>query len=209
MRTKNRKPVSFSSVVLHDGIKYKINGSETRGVYLQLIHKAIEQLDICIVNWGRVFAMRFDLHQKAKTTHSKMLTMFRKNLMRRLERSYQMAEMGYVWVREQEKAKKQHYHFVVFLDGDKIKHSSMISQVIIETWQNVRDGNTAYIPRRCFYHVVDTVTKAEAIYRVSYLAKIRGKGYRPPQAKDYGASRLNLTFQAAYRSKSTTDCSGL
>ena len=30
---------------------------------------------------------------------------------------------------------------------------------------------------------------AKAIYRISYLAKVRGKGYRSQQAKDYGASR--------------------
>jgi len=29
----------------------------------------------------------------------------------------------------------------------------------------------------------------DVIYRISYLAKVRGKGYRSQQAKDYGASR--------------------
>jgi hypothetical protein len=33
--------------------------------------------------------------------------------------------------------------------------------------------------------------RLEAIWRISYMAKIRGKGYRDPQAKDYGTSRLN------------------
>ena len=36
----------------------------------------------------------------------------------------------------------------------------------------------------------DNDTRLEAIWRISYMAKIRGKGYRDPQAKDYGASRL-------------------
>jgi len=30
----------------------------------------------------------------------------------------------------------------------------------------------------------------EAIWRISYMAKIRGKGYRDPQANDYQTSRL-------------------
>jgi len=29
----------------------------------------------------------------------------------------------------------------------------------------------------------------EVIYRVSYLAKVREKGYRSQQARDYGATR--------------------
>ena len=32
--------------------------------------------------------------------------------------------------------------------------------------------------------------RLEAINRVSYLGKTRGKGYRPKQSKDYGSSRL-------------------
>jgi hypothetical protein len=36
--------------------------------------------------------------------------------------------------------------------------------------------------------------RQEAIYRISYLAKVRGKGYRDPQAKDYGTSRLKLSI---------------
>ena len=59
--TKNRKTVSYTDKISHNGISYKINGSKTLGVYLQLIHKAIEQLEICESKWGRVFVMRFCL----------------------------------------------------------------------------------------------------------------------------------------------------
>jgi hypothetical protein len=45
-----------------------------------------------------------------------------------------------------------------------------------------------------FYYINknDNKTRLEAIYRISYIAKIRGKGYRDPQANDYGTSRLKL-----------------
>lgn len=190
MPTKNRKTVSYAETINHNGTIYSINGNSIYGVYPQLLHVTIEQLEICISKWRRVFVMRFDLHQKVKASDSKMLTMFRKNLMRRIERKYRMAEMGYLWVREQETAKQQHYHFVVFLDGDVIRHSTALSKVIIETWERICEGNTVHIPKQCFYLIADADTKAKAIYRVSYLAKVRGKGYRPNQSKDYGASRL-------------------
>ena len=119
-----------------------------------------------------------------------MLTMFRKNLKRRLERNYRMVDMGYLWAREQETAKQQHYHFAPFLDGDLIRHATALSRIIMETWESIREGNSAHIPKRCFYTVADADSKAKAIYRVSYLAKVRGKGYLPNQSKDYGASRL-------------------
>ena len=103
-----------------------------------------------------------------------------------------MVNMGYIWVREQESAKQQHYHVVIFLDGDKIRHSSVIIKVIMETWENLKSGNTVGYAKRCFYNVSDSNSKADAIYRFSYLAKARGKGYRPPQSKDYGTSRLRI-----------------
>jgi len=40
-----------------------------------------------------------------------------------------------------------------------------------------------------------TTERPEAIKRLSYLAKVRGKGYRKPQAKDYVASRLKNTIK--------------
>ena len=108
----------------------------------------------------------------------------------RIERVYGIFEVGYVWVREHEKAKHQHYHFALFLDGDKVNHSAVIGGVISETWERVKVGNTTRIPEACFYNVVNPETKADAIYRLSYMAKQRGKGYRPDQTKDYSTSRL-------------------
>ena len=48
-----------------------------------------------------------------------------------------------------------------------------------------REGGYLY-----FIDKNDNGTRLEAIYRLSYLAKVRGKGYRDIQAKDYGTSRL-------------------
>ena len=36
----------------------------------------------------------------------------------------------------------------------------------------------------------DVESLLAAIWRVSYLAKVRGKGYKPPQTKNYGTSRI-------------------
>ena len=48
------------------------------------------------------------------------------------------------------------------------------------------------IVEKPFYYIdknnLDTEL-AKAVYRISYLAKVRGKGYRSQQAKDYGTSR--------------------
>ena len=188
--TKGRKPVSKSDSILHNGTSYRINNKPCQGVYLEIIHKTIEQLDACLVKWRRVFVIRFDLHQRHSTDDSKMVSMFLKNLKRRIEREYRTAEVGHIWVRETETAKSQHYHVSLYLDGSKIRHSSKLIEIISDAWSKRRDGNTVGLVEKCFYNVTDETTKADAIYRLSYLGKARGKGYRDPQAKDFGASRI-------------------
>lgn len=193
-RTSNNKRVSLSPVITHSGTEYAINNAPSYGVYSKLMHKIIEQLDICLERWKRVFVIRFDLHQKNYTDTNLLVSRFRKNLNERLVRRYDIFESGYVWVREQERSKRQHYHFALFLDGDKVNHSAVISMVIRETWERVRYGNSVHIPKSCYYNVKDQETKSDAVYRISYLAKQRGKGYRPNQTKDYGTSRLTRRF---------------
>lgn len=189
-RTKNRKEVSISSMFKHNGVSYPINNALTYGVYPKILHKSLDQLDICQNKWRRVFVIRFDLHQRFYTADNKMVSRFRKNLSRRIEREYKIFEMGYLWVREQEKAKSQHYHMAIFLDGDKINHSASISIMIAAAWKGLKLGNSVHLPDKRFYNIVDDESKAQVVYRLSYLAKQRGKGYRPPQTKDYGTSRL-------------------
>ena len=83
-------------------------------------------------------------------------------------------------------------HLVLFLDGDKIQHPGKLIKQIKETW-----SDNGYMPTiKNPYYFLDKHNhkemRGEAINRISYLAKTRGKGYRDPQAKDYGTSRLKL-----------------
>lgn len=188
-QTKNRKYISRASTITHKGQQYAVNARKS-GIYPQQLRAMINQLEICQAKWLRVFVLRVDLHQRNYSDNSRMVTRFRKNLTRKLERTYGILEVGYSWVRETEKAKHQHYHFVIFLDGDRMRHSAKVNAIISDTWKSICDGNTVHHPQNCFTNVIDDETKARAIYRFSYLAKARGKGYRPNQAKDYATSRL-------------------
>ena len=59
-----------------------------------------------------------------------------------------------------------------------------------EMW--LESGHMPYLEHPFYYidkHNIET-ERLKVIYRVSYLAKARGKGYRDKQAKDYGSSKL-------------------
>lgn len=188
-RTKNRKYVTKSPTLKHNNIEYEINSAKS-GVFTSILHKFIEQLEICETKWNRVFVLRFDLHRHYHTQNNKSVSRFIDNLKRRLQRAYDISEIGYLWVREQEKSKSQHYHFALLLDGNKIRHSSKILKIIESTWKAIEAKNHVPTIKNPFYFIDNEDVKADAIYRVSYLAKARGKGYRDKQVKDYSTSRL-------------------
>jgi hypothetical protein len=50
------------------------------------------------------------------------------------------------------------------------------------------------VPKNCFYKVRrgDDMAFGEALYRCSYLAKARGKGYGSLGANNYSGSRIRL-----------------
>ena len=65
-------------------------------------------------------------------------------LTKRLKRKYKLCRVGYIWVREQEKSKHQHYHLVLMIDGNK---------------------------EQFFDEILKIATLKMVIWRISYLAK--------------------------------------
>lgn len=191
-RTNVSKQITYSPEFRHEGSIWLINVNKDKqqGVYIEPMHRAISQLEVCQSKWNRVFVYMFNLHQTGVyRPDSKWITRFRKNLNRKLERAYGMSEVGFIWVRENEKAKGQHYHLSLFLDGNKINAHHKLKGLIDKTWLKI-SGNKATRVQNPFYDIKNNDVKQDAINRISYLCKVRGKGYRPKQSKDYSTSRL-------------------
>jgi hypothetical protein len=160
------------------------------GVYPIIIEKMVEQLDICIAIHKRVFVLRFDLHLKEYSGDNKIISTFMNRLKQWIKRNYKTKDIGSIWVREQERAKTQHYHVALFIDGDVIRTSQRLLRAIRTKW--FKYGHCPVIKHPYYFidkHNLEDERK-KVIKRVSYLAKTRGKGYRNPQAKDYSTSRL-------------------
>jgi hypothetical protein len=176
---------------LHSGKTYQVNSAKS-GLYAEILKRIIEQFEIGLMKWKRVFVLRFDLHTHAFTYKNDRITAFRKRLFQKLKRHYGFKDIGFCWVREQERAKTQHYHFVLFLDGSLVRHSSKITPMIKSAWEDPTGTYTMPYIKHPFHFADSEDIIQEAIYRVSYLAKPRGKGYRPAQTKDFQCSRMKL-----------------
>ena len=191
IKTKqDRKTRYFKEYLEINNELIKINSGENKGVHLKSLTRIIDQLDIAYSIHKRILVVRFDLHLKHCTPNSEVISNFIKKIKQWLCRNYKMKHIGYAWAREKERAKTQHYHCAFFLDGDRIQHPSKLIKQIKETWA---DHGHAPVIKSPYYFIHKhnyEEERAEAIYRLSYLAKTRGKGYRGSQAKDYGSSRL-------------------
>ena len=192
MLTKSRMKEHYGCFLSVNNKPLKILSDEKYGVYPYMIEKIVEQLDTCIAIHKRVLVVRFDLHLREYSDDNHIISTFMTRQKQRIKRTYKTKDIGHAWAREIEKAKVQHYHVALFIDGDVIQNPSKLLRQIKAKW--FKHGH-CYIPEQCFYYIDKhnmEDERAEAIERLSYLAKTRGKGYKDKQAKNYSTSRLNV-----------------
>lgn len=142
---------------------------------------------------SQILVVRFDLHVPKYTEGNAQISEFMSKLNYWIKRRYKgLNEVRYVWVREHEKAKHQHYHVTLMLNGNKVKNPYHIHNKGREVWAEL--GGTSYNKgkRHHHFHRDDYDSICEAFYHISYLAKARGKGYKPRPTKNFGASRRLL-----------------
>jgi len=191
-KLQNRKHKTKAPLFEYEGVSYKVNVSGS-GVYREIMKRIIEQLQTGLAIHGRLMVVRFDLHSDSFQADNKEIRAFRRRIMVWIERTYQTRHIGFVWARERETTKHQHYHFALWIDGNKIQHPKRLLAHIMQTWEAIDPSNHSmpYI-KKPFYFVKDNQGLDDVVYRLSYLAKTRGKGYRPEQVKDYSTSRLKI-----------------
>ena len=187
---QDRKTKHFKSYIEINDETIKVNAGATKGIYKEIIERFIGQFDIAFKVHKRLLVHRVDLHLNKFSSDNKVISRFINRLKQWLKRNYGLDKIGYIWVREQDRSDKQHYHLALLLDGDKIRHPKRLNEQIKEMWLPLGHVPVTLNP----YYNIDkhnhNETRAEIIERVSYLAKVRGKRIRGKQTKDYQTSRL-------------------
>lgn len=186
----NRKHISYSNFFGHLGEVYPINTTQSSGCFTPILKAGIDRLTRLLKRFKRIFVYFFGLHSHSAIATSSHVSRFFNKVRFYCGKIYRSV-VGYVWVREQERADTQHYHAVIILDGDKIQHSKSLAGALKRLWEQDQSGsNTINFVKNPFYYVTAPEQLKEVVLRFSYYAKERGKGRRPAQAKDFGASRL-------------------
>ena len=153
----------------------------------------IEQVNAMLSHHSKVHLIRFDLRLYKYTDKNEIVSKFNRILFKWLKRKYDLKRIGFIWCREMETATQQHYHYALMLDGHKLRHPHDILIKVKDVWETNLQGSE-HTPKRCYYNLKRECDNSiqQAVWRILYLAKARGKGCRPPQTKDYGTSRIKI-----------------
>ena len=186
------RQITYEPQVVFGERSLSINTTEQKrqGCYLEILQALNDQMSAALVLNKRLLVVRVDIRQYSYTAGSEQMTRLMRKLKRWLSEQYDMQNVGHLWVREQEKAKGQHYHLTLMLDGRKMRHPKRLLDKI-ESLAQGWDWPKPFTPKSCFVDVrsSDELAYSRAFYRSSYLAKARGKGYGGKLAKSFSASR--------------------
>lgn len=179
--------------------------------YVEPLVAIKDQLDAMLSHHSKVFVFRFDIRIKENsyydeegnefstfTDDNQIVTNYLKVFNRWLKRRYKLSRIGYVWCREIEKAKKQHYHLVLMVDGNKINATTSLHNTIKPKIKElaIRQGLVEHIPPNAYMvdnadlKQGDYTLYKDAFYRASYLAKVTGKGIKGERANNFQPSRV-------------------
>lgn len=173
-----------------DDIKLQILGGATQGCFVEILERTKQQLDAMLSHHCKVLVLRLDLSVNEYTPKNELMSKFMRKVRKKLGAHYGFTRVGFIWAREQEKAKKQHYHFALIVDANKVRHPHRMISIcedVAEAWEL-----RLFTPKQCYYQIKrgDEIAYQKAYRRLSYLAKTRGKGYKLDSANDYSSSRI-------------------
>ncbi|QKQ24726.1 hypothetical protein HUE58_06495 [Candidatus Ruthia endofausta] len=94
---QNRKTKYFKEYLEINNEQLKINAGVGKGIYLNILNRVINQLDIAYSIHKRLLVVRFDLHLKNYTPNNTAMFRFIKTIKQWISRNYKMKDIGYAW----------------------------------------------------------------------------------------------------------------
>ena len=184
-----KQHTSTSNTFEFNDTKWKVMGSNG-GLDRRHLSRVFQQVDVMLTKYSKVCIIQFDLHMLEYTDDNKKMKIFKRRLFGRVARKYKINEknIGYFWCREYEKGKGQYYHWAVIVDGRKVPSGFKINNFVKEVWQAM-DGTVHW---RNHHNISRTKIEKQrnAMEHLSYLTKIRTKGYAGYKVKSFSSSKI-------------------
>jgi hypothetical protein len=184
--------ITQDKAITVNGKTWWVNSAKS-GLITHVVKAMVNQVDAMLSHHSKIHLVRVDLRVYEYTENNEIMSVFNRRLHKWLKRKYNLNRVGFIWCRELETAKQQHYHYALMIDGHKVNYPYEVTNKIKEIWYQLEGSE--YFPENCYYNIYRDChdSRQDAIWRISYLAKARGKGNKPAQTKNYGTSRIKLS----------------
>lgn len=209
----NRKYPSHRKTIIHNGGEWDINSKPDSGIYTDIMHGWLNELEWYQEKYRRVLVIVFQLHHKGhhypdNSRVTKFFAELKKEVLKYCKATGRNTqEIGYFWRLEYGKTGAQHYHGGLAVDGNAARKAHAIKLIIDAAWAKVNDcpthvqyptedfykGGMLYKGRHEYYldgndnHMPHM--KNLLIYHMSYFAKESPRCLRAAQVKDSGKSQ--------------------
>lgn len=164
-----------------------------KGFYIQILIKIDDQLRAMLSHHCKILVFRVDLRLHNQSNDNQVMTTFIKRYRKRLQKGLGLSRVGYVWCREQDKAKQHHYHLAVMIDGNKHQRAGKLISLIKHYWDDLDIGRIR-VPDNCYTMLSRNDDEAYQLTfdRICYLAKVYSKSpnQRNASTNDYEGSRI-------------------
>nr|WP_071995404.1 inovirus-type Gp2 protein [Pantoea sp. IMH] len=167
--------IQASGEFLYDGVLWPVMPEECQQ-NAKIMNSLFRTIDKTYSSCSRFLAIRYDFHLPQYTSDNRAITNFHQLIIPSLRRMYPKSFVRVFWVREQNKAPAQHYHYLLMVDGNYVRHPLKINKLVESCWK-IATGGTVWFPKHGYYFVRknDTEALTALLLRVSYFAKRHSK----------------------------------
>lgn len=190
-----RKKTNAETIEI-DGLELPINTHKGKySCFVEPLPKIKRELDAMLSHHRKVFVFRIDMRIESYTGDNEVMTKFLRSFIPWLKRRYELKRVGYVWCREVETSKKQHYHLVFMIDGTAVKTMKTIADKVIDL-ASIQDlspwipKSPSYLIQRKHLEQGNYTKYKQAFFRASYIAKERGKKVKGESVNSFQTSRI-------------------
>lgn len=185
-----KKIIKSQSVVLNGRVLQLPASKGGKGHYQPILARIVDQLDAMLSHHCKLLVFRLDFHLNGGTDNNRLMSEFIRRY-RKWTKRQGYSRLGFIWCREQESSKAQHYHCVFIFDGNKTRHPHRHIRQIERLWDAFQQGSV-FTPKNCYCVLKrdDDAAYQLLFDRLSYLAKVATKNIRPATTNDYSASRI-------------------
>jgi hypothetical protein len=186
------KTITYADEIAFEGVLLPIKTPNARagdGCYVEILDSMYNNLSAMLSQYSKVLVVQFGFMCLDYSLDNRGMSNLVRVIKRRVGRRYGKP-LALCWVRSVTASGYLHYHVALMLNGHRIRSQYSLWPLI----RQILDQRNYLTPGFSEgQHLVvrdDLESARKAFQHLSYLAKVRTKGRRPHQTKDFSSTRL-------------------